>query len=211
MTVPDPDRQQLLDTPADRRFLEAALAEGGMPISAGYIPVEGEPLTTPNDAKLLEVALSDRTFLEAALAEGGMPVSAGWTARPDGSPPPLAPQTQIIPLPTNSRLASPLVAREIGDSSVPELLCYGFATIFVVAGTFSLIWGAVTDNGIVAAAGAIVSSFSFFVLSAARTRQREKIATRLLVIALSESGTSEDVLNALISVFEKLFVERKVR
>ncbi len=77
MTAPESDRQRLHDALADQRFLEAALAEGGMPISAGYVPADGEPFTPVIDTRSLEAALSDRRLMEAALAEGGMPISAG--------------------------------------------------------------------------------------------------------------------------------------
>ncbi len=52
----------------EERFLQAALAENGQPIAAGYVPPGDD---TPSGA--------DERFLAAARAEDGLPVSAGWT------------------------------------------------------------------------------------------------------------------------------------
>lgn len=79
--------------PADDRFLKAALAEDGMPISAGpALP------SAPSEAEReeFESALADaqRRFLAAALAEDGMPITAGYFPAdgkplpPDRVPPP---------------------------------------------------------------------------------------------------------------------------
>jgi len=54
--------------PTDDRFLQAALAEDGMPIAAGYVP---EPPNISADA--------NERFQIAARAEGGVPISAGVT------------------------------------------------------------------------------------------------------------------------------------
>jgi len=54
------------------QFLEAALEEAGRPISAGYVPADGEPLVSDIDRGRLEDALRDPRFLEIALAEAGV-------------------------------------------------------------------------------------------------------------------------------------------
>jgi hypothetical protein len=41
--------------PIDERFLQAALAEGGMPITAGYVPDDGNPLPPEQDRPLYPV------------------------------------------------------------------------------------------------------------------------------------------------------------
>ena len=73
----DLDLQCLRDALEDQGFLAAALAEAGMPISAGYVPADGEHLSPVVDTRELALALADSKFQEAALAEGGMPITAG--------------------------------------------------------------------------------------------------------------------------------------
>jgi len=58
---------------ASVRFIAAAIAEGGQPVSAG-----GPPLRNlAHVISAVQSANADRLFLAAAQAEGGQPVSAG--------------------------------------------------------------------------------------------------------------------------------------
>ncbi len=104
-----------------------------------------------------------------------------------------------------------VIDQAIRDNRIPELLCYGFATVFVIAGLFTLIWGAVAGNGVIAIAGSVASTLFFPSLSAARALREDNIAIRLLEIALSKAETTEEAAKALMNAFEKLFVERKIR
>ena len=70
----DPDLQRLHDAMADQEFIAAALAEAGMPISAGYVPPNEEDLSPVLDSPELDQALADTRFREAALDEGGIPI-----------------------------------------------------------------------------------------------------------------------------------------
>ncbi len=104
-----------------------------------------------------------------------------------------------------------VIDQAIRDNRIPELLCYGFAVVFVVAGLFSLIWGAVAGNDVGAVAGLIASSLFFPSLSAARTLREDNIAIRLLEISLNRLETADQAATILTAAFEELFVKRKIR
>jgi hypothetical protein len=56
-----------------------------------------------------------------------------------------------------------VIDQAIRENRRPEILCYVFATLFVLSGVFTLVWGAVAGNGLVSLAGS-VASISFFPL-----------------------------------------------
>ena len=82
--------------PTQERFLTAARAEGGMPVSAGH---PDAPRPTPEELAAFDVALSTAKgrFLTAARAEGGMPVSAGWAPESKEAPADDALDQRLLP------------------------------------------------------------------------------------------------------------------
>jgi hypothetical protein len=104
-----------------------------------------------------------------------------------------------------------VIDQAIRDNRLPELLCYGFSAIFVVAGVFTLIVGAFTSDAVVAICGTVSSSFFFPALASARSIREDNMAIRLLEISLDKAATAEQAAQALSDAFTRLFVERKVR
>lgn len=104
-----------------------------------------------------------------------------------------------------------VIDQAIRENRRPEILCYVFATLFVIAGVFTLVWGAVAGNGVVSVAGTVASIFFFPALAAARTIREDNMAIRLIEIALDRASTADEAANALSDAFTRLFVERKAK
>jgi hypothetical protein len=104
-----------------------------------------------------------------------------------------------------------VIDQAIRENRRPEFLCYCFAALFVIAGLFTLVWGAVAGNGVISVAGAVASIFFFPALAAARSIREDNMAIRMLEIALDKASTSDEAAKALNEAFTRLFVERKVK
>lgn len=110
-----------------------------------------------------------------------------------------------------SRTPKLIIDQAIRENRTPEFLCYVFAVLFVAAGVFTLIWGAVAGNGVVSVAGVIASVFFYPALAAARSIREDNMAIRLLEIALGKASSADEAALALSNAFSDLFVARKMK
>jgi hypothetical protein len=104
-----------------------------------------------------------------------------------------------------------VIDQAIRENRRPEFLCYCFAMLFVLAGLFSLVWGAVNLDGFVALCGTVASVFFYPALAAARSIREDNMAIRMLEVALDKASTTEEAARALSDAFTRLFVERKMK
>jgi hypothetical protein len=103
------------------------------------------------------------------------------------------------------RSAKEIIDQAIAENRLNEYLCYVFASVFVVSGTGTLIFGLVKWDGIMALVGAVANLLFFPAMKQAREIRKENIAIRLLEAPLSASKTAKDAADALTEFFEKTF------
>lgn len=121
-------------TPTNDKFRQAALAEYGMPISAGGAPVAGDP-----DA--LEATQDEfhRRFREAALAEYGMPISAGWVPLAEPN------RGRVTPLQLFTQAIEPIVPALV-DKSDDELVAVVWRGVGGILGGTELVGASQTER-----------------------------------------------------------------
>jgi hypothetical protein len=109
----------------------------------------------------------------------------------------------------STRSAKDIIDQTINDNKASEWLLYGYATLFVFAGTTALIWGMVVGEAVVSLAGAISGGMFFPAMKQARSIRKENIAIRLLEAPLSIAETSGAAAEALRKAFIAIIIDKK--
>lgn len=99
------------------------------------------------------------------------------------------------------RNAKDVIDSAISENGFAEKLCYCLIVLFVSAGFFILIYGAMNKEGIVSIAGAVTSGLFWPALNAVRRIREQNLAIRLLEIPLRNKQTSKEAAQALREVF----------
>jgi hypothetical protein len=119
---------------------------------------------------------------------------------------PVPSRTRRVPEPPAlPRSANHIIDQAIEDNKFTEYLLYGFATVFVACGLFTLIAGAIRNESLITVAGAVATSLFYPAMRQARQIRRENIAIRLLESPLSKAETSHEASVAVKEFFTDTF------
>jgi hypothetical protein len=107
------------------------------------------------------------------------------------------------------RTAKEVIDQALRENRLGERLCYALAVVFVTVGVGVIVWGAASEQGVVAVAGSIASILFWPAMREARQIRKENIAIRLLEAPLSMAGTADAAAKALKDAFTSVFVPKK--
>jgi hypothetical protein len=103
------------------------------------------------------------------------------------------------------QFAYSVIDKVIQENRPAEWLLYIVSTVVVGAGIFTIVFGALREQALLALVGSVPSAMIFPAYLTAREIRRENMAIRLLEAPLRMAQTSEEAARAISVVFLQTF------